>query len=830
MASYSAYLIANASWWAVLPSNGISLAIVSNGLLSSASGKLKIDSVTLPLAKVKSTFPFRTNDYSNRRIQPTENNIPLSIFLTCNGYITNTVTTVDYVNMQGSGDSRYSCWAPTTSANDKIFKFDGTVIMDANSLSTISVYVETLNDNNVLTMSTLGREDYITKYEAGINYVGKIEFSDYEENKNPTSISVSPTSGNNNWITNLSQNLKNNSNGIYKDYITKYKLSYLPSNAQLTNVNITTNGEITANYDKNDQIITVMASNNYTNYPNTASFSISVNGGKSTSATVNFYEKPEPELVSGLNQSFSIGNVSSKKVVINTNIKDNSQIAYVMAIGKSINEEIQENFFSYNYNDMLNMSSNSTNKLKIENEGTWQTITYRYYNKIVQTKESKTGTYKYDIPVNVRYYITPNTAENFSYEYIINNHVITDNIPKTLILIGNRTDSLPSIGNFSYNNNTDSGGYCRGFKITFINNKNEEIYNKHVNATIDGNYAKYNGNILNGLDLSNIPFHEYLTITVTPYFYFNDSVTTYYYGKSYIITKFYRFTGEDLLPTLMFPETNVLAPYTKIMLPEVERFGYRFFDEVVLNFGQDIIAFGVDINNKKLMLNDKDFSEYFSTTRLENIVFNIGKYVVDNDLYTPILNIRPFVVIFPNTDYSLRIYDTRTDSSSGNAVLDTSFANIWNRPIANQGEIIKFYDYDNFYNYINKYKYLFSIDDNWTVVNPGYLYEPRKQNQGDVINTGYWTYITNAMKQYAKNMQKYATKPTNFIVLWALPEFKRKKGEIINNNNLKQNFYDLLLQYNNYDNFATHNYLNSNKYTHNTLGNYTHIQITNKEL
>ena len=78
-------------------------------------------------------------------------------------------------------------------------------------------------------------------------------------------------------------------------------------------------------------------------------------------------------------------------------------------------------------------------------------------------------------------------------------------------------------------------------------------------------------------------------------------------------------------------------------------------------------------------------------------------------------------------------------------------------------------------------------------------------------------------------MQNWATNTTNFIVLWALPEFKHEKGEYITNNNLYQNYYDLLIQHSGYESFATHDYLNENNYTHNELGTHTHDEITNKD-
>ena len=48
--------------------------------------------------------------------------------------------------------------------------------------------------------------------------------------------------------------------------------------------------------------------------------------------------------------------------------------------------------------------------------------------------------------------------------------------------------------------------------------------------------------------------------------------------------------------------------------------------------------------------------------------------------------------------------------------------------------------------------------------------------------------------------------------------------------NLYQNYYDLLIQFDESSKYATYDYLKDSKYEHDYLHNYTHNQITNKEM
>lgn len=596
------------------------------------------------------------------------------------------------------------------------------------------------------------------------------------------------------------------------------------------------NSNINYSYNSNSKEISVKAIKTLLGKPADVEIEAYFQNSITKKFTVKFYNKPkfsdENTKSGNFTRKFNIKDAD--EILANLTLENYDQIEKILYINNQENQE--GNFFEINASDFINIDGPDTsNKLKINKEGTVQWVVWKFYNKEVQTPNSEKGTYSQTISFQFIYYVTPKEISNFSYKWLFNGEELNNFTSKKLLLLtdnnGNVIYSPPMIGDLSYDNNTVKGGYCRGYKIRLFNGTLDDIVtNTNVSeenfVTNSNGYAKLEGSILRFLNISNIDISYYnkpLTLNVVPYFYFNKSKTILYDGFSLnFAPKIYITNAIELLPELKFPTLNKIPPYTPILLPNSERFGY-FFDVskfTSAGINTDDVDFGIKFNgSNSYKITMKNNPEYFSSNKIGNIILDVGKYISDNNLYTSNLKIEPFITLFTGTETEVNIYDTRTTNNI-NSTLDTSNTKIWKEPIATQGQEVEFFDYNNFYNFINKYKYLYN----------NIIWEVPKQNSGNIVKVDYWKSIADSLDIYAQNMQNFATDPTNYKVLWSLPKFKHKQGEIINTVNLKQNFYKLLEQYSNYESFATYNYLYNNSYSHNALHSYTHDQITNKEI
>ena len=676
-----------------------------------------------------------------------------------------------------------------------------------------------IGNNQVIYCDVTGVSSYATgiAMRIGSGTCGTAEV--FDEPQGPTSISVSPVSGEDGWITDLSGAAENTSQGVLKDYVCQYTLTPNPSNAQISLVNFSSsNSLVSCSYNYSTKIITVTATRNNIDYPSTDTVTVSVNGGASTTFTVHFYEKPKANLSGNNSIELNIRTANGKGFGLSGYNVSTINTASDRAL--FFDGNYQSSFAPQNSNTLLNvgqylsLASNNSNLFKISGEGSRHTLLWRFFNHYVQTNTSNVGTYKRDLTTYVTWYITPDQISQFSFDWLDINNVITE-IPNIIL----PDFDSPIIGNLRYSNASVSGGYCRGFRVEYINEANSVVRTDYLNATIDSNgVASTSGRLLSN-NLNNIPYNQLITIRITMYFYYNDSTTTRYYGASYTLQqKLLRINEEELYPTLVFPTVSATTPYTPMMLTEVERFGYEISDLLINNQNLFNAQFGLLIGGKELSFTTAP--EYISSQKLtKHIVYNVGKFVEDNNLYNATLTVLPYIDIFyGGTTYSKRI-SASGNTTLPNVIINTLESTMWNRPIAEQGEYVTYYDYNRFMQFINKYK----------VLNNNILFNVPTNLTGEIINTDFWVDKANKLDIYAENMQDWATDVTNFVILWALPEFKHQKGEIINNNNLYQNYYDLLVQHSGYESFASHNYLHDSNYTHNALGNYTHNQITNKE-
>ena len=766
-----------------------------------------VRSVTLWAAKFTNYgYPLTWTDGSGTYVPPgrttSTNNVTLRIKI--NGtYSHETHTITGSVPMVG-GNTHITSWAPT---NDSyVFTFDD-----------IPVYP---NQHIVCEFTGVGNgyTTGVTMYRSGYGSQGLAEILDIPQG--PNSISVSPSSD---WITDLSGATENNNQGVLKDYTTNLQLLPNPNTAKLSNIEFSSSNLIRCNFNSDNNIISVTALNNNIDYPSNDTITVTTNNNVSTDFSINFYEKPKVD--------FS---------TTSTNIKINIRTAALNNEGYAISgynpitinsasdralfmdDTYMRSFSPQNNNSLLNIGqylnneSDSNNLFKIAEEGLQHKLKFRFFNHYVQTNLSEIGTYKKDLIAYVTWYITPTLINQFSFDWIDNDNNIIDEAPSIIMPDFNS----PVIGNLRYTNEAIVGGYCRGFRIEYLNDSNTVLKTDYLNATIDQNgMANYDGKAI--LNVNNLPYNELITIKITMYYYFNSDSTVRYFGASYILNqKLLRIDESALYPIRVFPIVSETSPYTPMMLEDVERFGYELSDFMLYLNNNNIMNFNFGLLVDGLDIADLANAVYSSSSMVtKHIVFDVGKFVKDNKLYKTELTVLPYIDIIYSEHEKRRIMlDDIPNYQSPNAVINTSTDTMWYRPIVNKGEYVTYFDYDRFMQFINKYRPLVNNQ----------IFEVPTRKTGEIINTDFWIDKANRLSVYAENMQNWATDVTNFVVLWAMPEFEHKKGEIITNDNLYQNYYDLLVQHSGYFSFTSHDYLNENSYTHNELNKFTHNQITNK--
>ena len=457
--------------------------------------------------------------------------------------------------------------------------------------------------------------------------------------------------------------------------------------------------------------------------------------------------------------------------------------------------------------DVFNLSSNINNLYQIENDNTVKNYTYEFYNDDVQTPRSILGRYKKDVSINLKLSIVPAEESQLSFDYLdFNNKVIT---PVSTILLDQ--DNI-MIGNLVYKNQGETSGYCRGFRLQFTDYNDDSViyktFDKIVSESEQG-YTITTGKVLT--DFSDLPIGKPMALYIIPYFYFNNDETTIYSKiKKKVETKFIRIDDSLFLPTLVFPYLD--ESHKDISLIDIERFGYEFNSEILNLWDELNCKFGLLVNGYTIYPDEN--TEYFSTNHVvEHLLFDLGNFILNHDviLGDPDINVKPFVVFDKGTEKERTIY--------GNTVFENQV--YWSKPVAKQGEIIKISDLDKYLLFLTKYKFF----NNGEVPHPSvYLIE------GDTITVSYWEAMSDEINHYVNKMKEWLSlsEITNKNIAWMPTEIDIRQGEKITVNNLKQNYYNLLIKLNYSTVYSTYKYLNTQGYTHKYLNNYTYKQIRNR--
>ena len=547
---------------------------------------------------------------------------------------------------------------------------------------------------------------------------------------------------------------------------------------------------------------------------------------------------------------------------------------------EDLGEFLIENNSKIPLSQYFSLDADTNNKIKVEDDNVNIPYLFRFFNSAVQDKNNDTDSaYKKDLNVNLNVSFAPSNIRELSFDYRdANNNIIPwQNVPDTIIM---EQEDI-SIANLKYANRLSTSGYCRAFRITFRNAEtNENIYEYDL-ISEDETIGKYSNKVIKITDSNyqRLPFDTQMRMVITPYFYFNNTLHNIYSKISYVLPQiFIKIATEDLLPTLKFPFLNKTAPWSKILLPDVERFGYEFSDKLADNWFYSLgnVKFGVEANNVRCYHeNSKYWASVFMVKRQ---LFDIGTFVIDKGLLSSNLKIRPFIEVMSGTDQIKRFYGEE-------AVLDTTWSNIWRRPVAKSGEYLTYYDAQNFMDFINKYRF-FNNNEIWTVP---------LEMRGAHIRARFWKDIEKYLNEhYVKPMQSWVSeyacthdfmhnmgfthdflhnfthdeisgRATRYTIwqesclhIWRgmhiyverdvltthdylfeseythdmLNQFTydelKYKGSY---NNLKENYYDLLRDmdaHNRSRRFATHNYLNDKEYSHDFLHEYSYQEIKTK--
>lgn len=686
-----------------------------------------------------------------------------------------------------------------------------------------------------------------------------------------------PSSSYNTIITNKNDVFEDESKGVLKDQINKISRSAPPSIYDGTDDGIGMHGyaKASATFDT----ITVEALKNDTDYSDKDTITLvdhyhyyvpTANGGQkrvdaysSFDVDVNFYETikreedkqtvitsardvPDQDLIiepyKYLTKAAKAHNAFRNNLPSNTPLpiidNDNVTNLGVFTINNDTNIPLTQYF---------TLDSDSNNKYKIAEDHTLIPFLFRFYNSVVQTEYSDIGTYKKDLWLDLKICCAPTMPDQFSYEWLDRyNHVVEwKDLPEIFLL--HQEDIM--VGNLRYSNEEAEGGYCRAFRCTF-----RDYYTKQTYVTWDLMSEDDFEGITSGkiMELSSslyarLPELTMLELTIIPFFYFNDSPTIAYYEVEIVIPQlFIKGMDEDVIFKLFFPVLSKTAPYTPMMLPEVERFGYSFEKIISDNWPKFKSKIGINIGGYDLFLAE---TKYWSNYRVvQHMIVNMGHFVNNHQMFTEALEIKPFIITMVDTPQEWRDWAPPND-----VILCTTEESMWTRPIAISGQYLRYFDWDRFMQFINKYKPLRN-NEYWQVP---------EELRGYQIDTGFWIDKANVLNnKYVASMYSWVTEEeaSNIAVCWMVTQFNHIKGEyfqvlesrtthdylhdmkfthdylhnfthdqitrLATVNNLKQNYYDLLQGLSAYVNLTTHNYLKLSRYAHDYLNNFSHDSIT----
>lgn len=780
-----------------------------------------------------------------------------------------TIASDVYANMEGS-TNQDNVWAWVPDSCIYKFTFNEKIVL-AGKTASIIVDIPILgqghgNTKGVSMRGSTGQHDK----RIGVAHISKVA-------SKPTAVypDLNPADV---WITNLTGKPKHigatelEANVYHSSEETFRLIANGDDNPDITGVSYT--GDVNSKSTINFPNLTVKAKNSTADYPTVDNVKLSMDGeggGKiSTEYRVRFFKKPNVTLsVTTLN--VNIKHASKYGYVINKydigNIPDyNKPFVGIRWYVQSTNET--STWYSYasdsmvNYNPMRNpegklwvradqlvtVKTEGWNAFKMKYEGVQHRARLRFYNPAVQTTFVDDN-YNSDTVVNFTFHAIPDEKEQFSYEWLANG-VPTSKAPD-IVLIGLAGAIVP--GNLRYSNKSVTGGYCRSIKMSILRASNREVLYEEIKYTTD---QSDDSSLLAGsrfTTLTNAAAVAQLKSKLGPNytevdlilradmcFNFDNPKTTLYPG-CYQEWKARLVTIEDILDDIkvrrVFPITSEVAPATHMMLPNVERFGYE------ISFGEfaDLVE-GLDVNLSfnvgGVSLTQASYPQYFSSgaSPTSHLVVAMGRFIRDKSIFQAECKIKVY----------LDVAGTRKELADGNAwknpnaVENTLQSTWWYRPTVEKGEYATYFDVDRFQRFIDKY---YPLNGN------NYFSPIVREKRGDYINTDFWKMIEDKLVVYSTNMQMWATAATNYRILWLFPQFMHKKGSRINNNNLYQNYWDLLNMFDAYatadpddpelpdpddpdnprpENFATHDYLKGKEYTHNFLGDFTHMEITNR--
>lgn len=713
------------------------------------------------------------------------------------------------------------------------------------------------------------------------------------------------------------KNIISTSDDIWKNYRCTFGVTISPSNAVIRNPSIGHSGGTSGlvNTSFNGSTITCTAANSNTDYSAYETFRLSADGGASASFTVRFHNKPTAK-VSLSRKKLNIRTASSYRFERDFNSGDHVEISVgniwlTSENGSTLtksqktfeNNATSMNIASHTSNGLkfLSLVSNSKNIFKVDREHVPNKIKFKVWNTEVQNVNPENAYASTQIIDNVYWSISPKDISQLSFDWMFGSIVMAsvdvrnseasdvtfkngfDNLPSTVV-IGISGDEFPFIGNLRYENDdsSDTAGYCRGIRIEYMYSKNESE-NSVANSGRAFYYDKMSSSqapismegrvVLDSRNAENINKFRDLYIRITPYFYFGSARNTNtteagsisednrrYFGDSFTLPqKFVYMTDSDFYTPFLFPTVRATAPYTSMMLPQIERSGHLISKSLVdYRDVSNKMDFGIRIADKEIVMRKNP--EYFSSTVPQpHVIVDIGYATKDFSETSPSVSTsstvyQPFIDLYDDEEYQVRkeytdtivIADTGIAGNTNRTLptlirLDTSLTSMWDltnetpllgiRPTVNKGELIFYHDYENFQTFIDKYRNL--IPDGAINGESFTINKVSKGKTGNVINTEFWSEIARRISLYSESMQNWATASSKLS--WVKTKFTIPKGTVIDNLNplasLFQNFWVLLTKCNGHENqaFATHKYLHDMGFTHESLSIFTHKQISNKE-
>lgn len=436
--------------------------------------------------------------------------------------------------------------------------------------------------------------------------------------------------------------------------------------------------------------------------------------------------------------------------------------------------------------------NNHDNDFQLSNDHQNTRFIFRFYNSEAwspdEGNDGKDSPYKMDLLCNFIMHIVPDESGKISWVY-------EDNVGNQSSTTEGDTILLKQQGVVIANLKYTGRGWCRKFKIIFINTEtNEECLSYFLDCDSPGTYS---GKVftIDGGYYNQLPENVLLEMKVIPYFYFDNDSTLYSDCSAVIPQKMLKFDDSYMSPTLIFPTVYTNMP---MLLWEVERLGYEFTPQAAYNWDSFDAKFGIRIGTEDVFL---DQTRYWSNHRVtRHMLFDIGDYVNEHRSYNKALEVVPFVIYMPGTPTERRV-----EFKDKGFVLNTEKETFWEVPLISEGELAQYSSIEakNIEDFLIKYRYL---DGNRVT-------RFMKNQQSYPINTDYWIAVQDRINLYVKTMQKWlymsGNEVSNNFVCWKYTKFRHEKGEPIGNFMIS----------------ASHEWFKWMLFTHDYLSQFTHDEL-----